>query len=287
MRSMTGYGRGEATAAGWSVEAELSGVNRKQADISVSLPAALLALETEVRNRIAAAISRGRVVAKLALSHEGGGDQRLVVDEGLARQYLEALARLGGGTSASVGDLLRAPGVFRVDEAGADPGEVRAPLLAAVDAALARLVEMQREEGRHLRADLLARLDTIAGEVAAIRELAPRVAPAYREALRRRLADSGLALDLDDERLLREIALYAERCDVTEELTRLDSHLALFRGYLDGDEPAGRPLDFLCQEIHRELNTIGSKANDASISRHVVNAKSELERIREQIQNVQ
>jgi len=103
----------------------------------------------------------------------------------------------------------------------------------------------------------------------------------------KRLGESGLALDLDDDRLLREIALYAERCDVTEELTRLDSHVALFRNYLASDEPMGRPLDFLCQELNRELNTIGSKANDAMIARHVVNAKTELEKIREQVQNVQ
>ncbi len=111
--------------------------------------------------------------------------------------------------------------------------------------------------------------------------------PAYRQNLRKRLAESGLDLDLGDDRLLREIALYAERCDITEELTRLDSHVALFRVYLASEEPMGRSLDFLCQEFHRELNTIGSKANDATIARHVVNAKTELEKIREQVQNVQ
>lgn len=288
---MTGYGRGEAVSSGWKVQAELSGVNRKQSDISVSLPAALLELEGEVRGRIAASISRGRVAAKVALSHAESGGGRLVVDESLARQYLAALSRIANECladgSATVSDLFRAPGVFRLDESGADPDEVREPLLAAIDAALAQLVGMQQEEGAHLREDLLSRLRSIGEEVEAIRKLAPLVAPAYRENLRRRLAESGFDLDLGDERLLREIALYAERCDITEELTRLDSHLARFHSYFGSSEPVGRPLDFLCQEIHREINTIGSKANNAEISGHVVTAKSELEKIREQVQNVQ
>ncbi len=291
MRSMTGYGRGEAAANGWKVDVELSGVNRKQADISVNLPAALVELEGEARNLLAKSVSRGRVAAKVVLTDAVGGDSRLVFDEGLARQYLKAIRRLaeesGVDSQVAGADLFRAPGVFRVDECRADPAEVRDPLFAALAAAISQLTQMQAKEGGHLRADLESRLDHIVGEVEAIRRLAPQVPPAHRHALQRRLAEAGLALDLDDDRLLREIALFAERCDVTEELTRLDSHVALFRVYLASDEPMGRSLDFLCQELHRELNTIGSKANDASIARHVVTAKTELEKIREQVQNVQ
>lgn len=291
MRSMTGYGRGEAVANGWRLEVELSGVNRKQADISVNLPSALLELEGEARGILARAVSRGRVAAKVTLMHADGTDNRLVFDEGLARQYLAAAKRIAGEggieTTLAAADLFRAPGVFRVDESGADPAEVREAFLKALSSALAQLMKMQVNEGAHLRADLQTRLDHIVGEIAEIRLLAPRVPLAYRQNLLKRLAESGLDLDLDDERLLREIALFAERCDITEELTRLDSHLALFRIYLASEEPMGRSLDFLCQELHREINTIGSKANDATIARHVVNAKTELEKIREQVQNVQ
>lgn len=291
MRSMTGYGRGDAAADGWRLEVELSGVNRKQADISVNLPAALLELEGEARNLLTKSVSRGRVVAKVSLSRDGAGGSRLLFDEDLARQYLAAAKRIAGevGMDAShaAADLFRAPGVFRIDESGADPDEVRDALLEALVSALAQLERMQRDEGAHLRGDLQARLDIIVAEVAAIRRLAPNVAESYRRNLVKRLAESGLALDLDDERLLREIALFAERCDITEELTRLDSHVSLFRVYLASEEPMGRSLDFLCQEFHRELNTVGSKANDATIARHVVNAKTELEKIREQVQNVQ
>jgi len=291
MRSMTGYGRGVASVNGWSVSVELSGVNRKQVDISVSLPPSLLELEGEARALLARSVSRGRIGAKVTLSHEGTLDNRLLFDQSLARQYLSALRQMAGeagldpGLSAS--DLFRAPGVFRVDELSADPAELRSALVSALETALAQLVRMQRDEGDHLRSDLSARIETLASETEGIRELAPGVPAHHRQNLMRRLRESGVELDLDDDRLLREIALFAERCDVTEELTRISSHLGLFRIYLSSEEPMGRPLDFLCQELHREFNTIGSKANDAAISRRVVHAKTELEKIREQVQNVQ
>ena len=291
MRSMTGFGRGEATAKGWKVDVELSGVNRKQADISVNLPAALLELEAEARNLLSKAVSRGRIGAKVSLSHTDTSENRLLFDEDLARQYVEAAKRLseqtGIETRITAADLFRAPGIFKIDELGASPDEVREALMTALESALSQLVRMQRDEGAHLRADLEARLDSIVREVEGITALAPLVAPGHRQILMKRLSESGLELDLGDERLLREIAFFAERCDVTEELTRLASHVSLFRSYLASDEPMGRNLDFLCQELNRELNTIGSKANDAGIARCVIHSKTELEKIREQVQNVQ
>lgn len=291
MRSMTGFGRGEATARGWKVDVELSGVNRKQADISVNLPAALLELEAEARNLLTKAVSRGRIGAKVSLSHTDTSENRLLFDEDLARQYVEAAKRLseqtGIETRITAADLFRAPGIFKIDELGASPDEVREALMTALENALSQLVRMQQDEGTHLRTDLEARLDSIVREVEGITALAPLVPIGHRQNLMKRLSESGLELDLGDERLLREIALFAERCDVTEELTRLASHVSLFRSYLASDEPMGRNLDFLCQELNRELNTIGSKANDAGIARSVVHSKTELEKIREQVQNVQ
>ncbi len=288
---MTGFGRGEATARGWKVDVELSGVNRKQADISVNLPAALLELEAEARNLLTKAVSRGRIGAKVSLSHTDTSENRLLFDEDLARQYVEAAKRLseqtGIETRITAADLFRAPGIFKIDELGASPDEVREALMTALENALSQLVRMQQDEGTHLRTDLEARLDSIVREVEGITALAPLVPIGHRQNLMKRLSESGLELDLGDERLLREIALFAERCDVTEELTRLASHVSLFRSYLASDEPMGRNLDFLCQELNRELNTIGSKANDAGIARSVVHSKTELEKIREQVQNVQ
>lgn len=288
---MTGFGRGEATANGWSVEAELSGVNRKQLDIAVTLPAGLTELEAEVRRILAESTSRGRIGLKIGLSHTEGSDTKLVVDRGLARQYVDAAKNLseenGIEMRLTAADLFRAPGIFKVDEEGADTQEIREALFAAVKNALQQLVRMQTEEGENLRSDLLSRIDQIIADVEAIREIAPEVPQQHRENLHKRLSESGVAIDLDDERILREFAVFSERSDISEELTRIDSHVGQFRTYLKSDEPVGRSLDFLCQEFNRELNTIGSKANDARIAQRIVNAKTELEKIREQVQNVQ
>lgn len=291
MKSMTGYGHGEAQDETWQVSVELTGVNRKQTDIAVNLPGRLGDLEPDVRRRIGDRISRGRINARCTLERRGTDASALQVDESLARQYVEAARKVSEATGADLriaaADLFRAPGVFRMEETSADPEALKELVIRAVDAALTQLVTMQEEEGRHLKTDLEARLQTIAEEIAAVREQAPEVVSTYRKSLFTRLQGAGLALDLDDDRVLREIGLFAERSDISEELTRIASHLQQFRRYFESREPAGRPLDFLCQELNREFNTIGSKANDAAIAQRIVNTKTELEKIREQVQNVQ
>lgn len=291
MRSMTGFGRGESTVDHWKIEVELSGVNRKQVDISVNLPNTLQELEGDVRRTVNESISRGRVGLRVTLQHIGNRETELVFDEGLAQQYMSAAKQLAatGEIEARItaADLFRAPGLFRIEETDVDAGDLRDAVLEAVKEALSQLIEMQTQEGEHLRADLLSRIDAIVAEVKRIGELAPRVPEAHREQLFKRLRESGLEIDLNDDRVLREIGLFAERSDISEELTRLDSHVGQFRTYLKSDEPVGRSLDFLCQEFNRELNTIGSKANDADIAQGIVLSKTELEKIREQVQNVQ
>jgi len=291
MRSMTGFGRGEASAADWRIEVELSGGNRKQLDVALSLPSALAELESELRRELSGAFSRGRVGVKFHVSHLGGSSHQVLVDEALAARYLEAARSIaetaGVASGLDAASLFRIPGLFRVAEETIDPATAREPLLTALHAAIRRMHESQAEEGAYLGRDLCERITILESAVAVIRERAPGVPIHQRDVLRQRLAESGVALDLDDERLVREIALFAERCDISEELTRFDCHLAQFRSYLESAEPVGRPLDFLCQEIHRELNTMGSKANDATIAHAVVTAKSELEKIREQVQNVE
>jgi uncharacterized protein (TIGR00255 family) len=270
---------------------ELTGVNRKQTDIAINLPGRLADLESDVRKQIAAAISRGRVNARVSIECHESGANTLNVDHQLAKQYVEAVRLIGEETGAetriTAADLFRAPGVFKIEESEYETGELLEPLTAAVAEALEALRIMQESEGSHLREDLETRLNTIAGERDGIQEAAPAVLQNYRTNLHSRLSESGLEIDLDDERLLREIGLFAERCDISEELTRIESHLVQFQRYFDGDEPCGRPLDFLCQELNREFNTIGSKANDAGIAQQIVVLKTELEKIREQVQNVQ
>jgi len=291
MRSMTGFGRGQTAAAGWSVTVEISAVNRKQLDVAVNLPNGLAEREPEVKRQVGEAVSRGRVQVRVEVASESGGENTLHFDETLARQYVEAARVIststGVETRLAAADLFRAPGVFRIEENLPPVDEVCASMHDAIEAALRQLVAMQEREGDHLRSDLADRLGRIENEVASVAERAPRVVENYRKNLSMRLADSGLDLDLDDERVQREIGLYADRSDISEEVTRIESHVGQFRRYLDAVEPCGRPLDFLCQELNREINTIGSKANDSVIAQRVVEAKTELEKIREQVQNVQ
>jgi len=288
---MTGFGRGSAATDHALATVEASSVNRKQAEVLLQAPRELAPLEARIRKAVLTRISRGRVQVAIQLDRPAGEPVPLQVDLDLAKALDAAFARisrhLGKRVHPEAGDFLRAPGLIGFDESGIDPDSAWPAVEPALEAALEQLLKMRVTEGAALAEDLAARLEILAFERAAIGEFAPRRPERQRESLHKRLKEAGLEIDLDGERLLREIALFAERCDVSEELTRLDSHFARFRELMDSDQPSGRPLDFLCQEIHREFNTIGSKASDAAIAQHVVTAKSELEKIREQVQNVE
>ncbi|MDF1812771.1 MAG: YicC family protein [Verrucomicrobiales bacterium] len=288
---MTGFGAGEAENPQWRATAELSGVNRKQLDISIGLPQSVSSLEPAVRSIISDGISRGRINARINLTNQAEQSTVLVVDQDLAAQYVAAAKTLAETTgidgAVSAADLLRNPGICKIEETGVAPEDVEDLIKIAVSVALEKLNGMQTEEGTHLRDDLEDRIKVIESEIASVSSYAREVVDKYRESLQSRLAECGLDLDLNDERVLREIALYAEKSDITEEITRIGSHIAQFRKYFASDEPVGRPLDFLCQELNRELNTIGSKSNHAQIAQAIVNSKTELEKIREQVQNIQ
>ncbi len=288
---MTGYGHGEAVAGDLKFVVELSSVNRKQSDVVVNLPRKLIELEGSLRKAVAGRISRGRVSVLVTVESTEGRHGALELDEPLAGQYrdaMETLSRvLGKELHLEPSDLLRAPGVFTIAEVPLEPESARPVLEEALGKALEVLIDMQQREGSHLAEDIGSRLGLVGKELASVRKLAPRVAETYRTNLHKRLEEAGIPVALDDERILKEIGLFADRCDITEELTRLESHLNQFGDYLDSDQSAGRPMDFLSQEIHRELNTIGSKANDAAITQHVVNSKTEMEKVREQVQNIQ
>lgn len=288
---MTGFGRAETTTDEWKIEIEVSGVNRRQIDVYLNLPGSLQELEGELRRLLTASASRGRIQVRITLNHAGESSNHLVFDERIAQQYIEAARSLSAvhevETRLTAADLFRAPGLFRIEESDARVEDLREPIVSTLEKALEGFREMQEREGAHLREDLSQRISAIEMLLVQLRTLAPRVPKLHREHLRQRLEESGLSVDYNDERVLREIALFAERCDITEELTRLDSHLSQFRTYLEAVDATGRSMDFLCQELNREFNTIGSKANDAEIARVIVSAKTELEKIREQVQNVQ
>ena len=290
MRSMTGYGRGTATFDGRQIAVELSSVNRKQAEISLSLPRALLELEPRVRDEINTHISRGRLTVAVGLHAKGGG-RNGAINVAAAKEYrdhLEALRKsLKLGGEITLDQVLRGPGVLDSEAIEVDVDAAWTALRKALKTALDQFVKMRKTEGEALAADLRKRTLAIQKNVKTIGVLAPKVMEHHRGTLLERAAKAGLEIEASDERLLKEIVFFADRSDISEEVTRLRSHLDQFFGQLAKDEPVGRTLDFLLQEMFRETNTIGNKANFLAISQIVVGMKTELEKLREQVQNIE
>jgi uncharacterized protein (TIGR00255 family) len=293
MKSMTGYGRGECAQDGFKITAELAAGNRRQSEISVNLPRELEMLETQVRDTINGAVARGRVTARVNLhAADGKLSARMHINTPLARAYADELSRLAKDLKltgeVTLDQITRAPGVFQSDDELVEAETVWPVVEEAVKQALAALVKMREREGHHLAGDLSARIGVMRAAVEKVQTQAPQTAENYRRQLHERIKCAGLeAIAPDDERLLKEIVLFADRSDISEELTRLQSHFQQFEDCGKAREPVGRTLDFLAQEMNREINTIGSKANDAVISREVVILKAELEKFREQAQNVE
>lgn len=291
MHSMTGFGRGSAATEKWHATVEAGSINRKQAEVVVQAPRELSGLEGPIRKMVLGVVSRGRIQVSIHLEPAEGADAAVRVNAELARAFHDAFVQLGEVVGQPVepcaADYLRQPGIMNLGTGEIDAESAWLAIEPALAEALAGLCSMRETEGRHLREDFLTRLETLVAFTARIAAEAPARPQRQRELLLKRLRDAGLELDVSDERVVKELAVFADRCDVSEELTRLDSHFAKFREYLDAAEAPGRALDFLCQELFREFNTIGSKANDAGIAQIIVEAKTELEKIREQVQNVE
>ncbi|HEV3272652.1 MAG TPA: YicC/YloC family endoribonuclease [Candidatus Methylacidiphilales bacterium] len=287
---MTGYGRGTAMLEGRQIAVELSSVNRKQAEIALSLPRALLELEPRVRDEINAHISRGRLTVAVGLHAKGGGKSG-AMNLAAAKAYrnqLKALRKtLKLDGEITLDQVLRGPGVVDSEDTEIATETAWPALKKALKGALEQFVKMRKAEGESLAADLRKRVLAIQKSVKTIGVLAPKVMDHHRVALLDRAAKAGLEIEASDERLLKEIVFFADRSDISEELTRLRSHLDQFFGELGKDEPVGRTLDFLLQEMFRETNTIGNKANFLAISRIIVGMKTELEKLREQVQNIE
>lgn len=290
---MTGYGRGECSQDGFKITVELSSVNRKQSEISVALPREMEMLESQIRDVINRYIARGRLNVRVAL-HAGTTNfaARMHLNIPLAKAYARELNRLARQLKlpgpVTLDQLARAPGVFQTDEQIVEEENFWPAVQKALKKALTEMVKMREREGAHLAKDLKQRIVTMREATTRIQKHAPAVAKHYREQLIERIKASGLEAPPDeDERLMKEVVYFADRADITEELTRLQSHYQQFEVCLRSTEPIGRTLDFLAQEMNREVNTIGSKANDSLISRQVVTLKAELERFREQAQNVE
>ena len=291
--SMTGRGTGAAAGRLARVEVELSSVNRKQLDVDVGLPRFLSSFESRVQELVQGRLSRGRVSGEIRVTWaEAAQASGARVDLGLARATVTALRaaakKLDLPDDLKASALLSLPGLVALEHGERDLETLWPSVRKALDTALAKLQAMRKKEGAALGRDLqgrLATLRTLVGEIAA---RAPGVAETYRANLLKRIAAALPGTDLaGDERLLKEVALFADKADVAEELVRLDSHFRQADGLLKTGGVVGRTLDFLVQEMGREINTIGSKANDAEIARRVVACKAELERFREQVQNIE
>lgn len=290
INSMTGYGQGWAEDGPTAFKVEIRSVNNRFREVTVKLPRALMALEEPVKRLVAERVARGRVEVFIRLEGESPW-QKLDVNLPLARQYAEALRELkseldlagepGLGMVASFRDV-----VGMTDQAP-DMDQVGPLLTGVVEEALDGLLEMRGAEGQRLVDDLTQRLDTLAAFVEKVEGEMPALVVAAGQRLRERLEDLIEGRALDPERLAQETAILADKSDVTEELVRLKSHLEQCREILAAGGPVGRKLDFLAQEVYREINTIGSKSGDSAISSQVIEAKAEQERIREQIQNLE
>ncbi|MGE5584247.1 MAG: YicC/YloC family endoribonuclease [Bacillota bacterium] len=290
-KSMTGYGRGTCTAAGLGVTVEVRSTNHRYRDINVRAPREISELEDRLRAFVAAGLARGRVDLTVTLEEAGAHLKTVEVRPDLAQAFHAAAKdlaqRLGLAGEMGVEALLALPDVVAVKAVPLDAEVVWQVVEVAAREAMSALGEMRAREGEALARDLIHRTQRIEQLIAGIEERAPLVTQEYRARLEARLRQLLADVPIDETRIAMEAAIYADKSSIAEELVRLASHIAQVHSVIDQDEPAGRRLEFLVQEMHREANTIGSKSQDVEISHMVVEIKSEIEKIREQIQNIE
>ena len=289
--SMTGYGSAKGTVEGLNITAELKSVNNRYLDVSVRLPRGFLFAEEAIKAAVQQHISRGKVDVFLTVDSSQAADTVVRVNEPLLRAYLDAIdsiaAEHGLQNDVTALSVARFPDVLSVEKAEADQDALRAGLVALMDEALADYDRMRLREGQKLREDVESRLVTIEALVTEVETHAPETVEAYHNRLRQKLESVLEGKDVDEARVITECAVFADRVAVDEETVRLRSHIAQMRQMLAAGSPFGRKADFLIQEFNREANTIGSKCQNADIAKVVVDLKSEIEKIREQIQNIE
>ena len=289
--SMTGYGSAKGSVEGQEITVELKSVNNRYLDCSVRLPRNFLFAEDTVKQAVSAGVSRGKVDVFVSAQASQDSGTVVSVNEELARGYRDAVARiaetLGLESGLNAFSLARFPDVLTVERRELNKDKAAAALSEITAKAVEEFNAMREREGERLRRDMLGKLETIEGLVSVVVERSPQTVKEYRERLEARLRDILADRSLDEQRVITEAAIFADRTAVDEETVRLRSHIAQFRTMLEEGSPIGRKMDFLVQEFNRESNTIGSKCSDASLAKVVVDLKSEIEKIREQLQNVE
>lgn len=294
IKSMTGYGRGEGVYDGVSITIELRSVNNRYLDCNVKMPRSYIFAEDALKERIQSKVARGKVDVFVNIVHTGGEALSVTVNEELAKGYIDALWRLyelGNGENVkkdySAMDLARFPDVLMVEKQEEDLDSVKAQLLDVLDRAVEDFNDMRAREGQKLAEDILSRADTIESLTAIVEAQSPKTVSEYRAKLEAKMQEVLQNVQIDQNRLLTEAAIFADKVAVDEETVRLHSHLSQLREMLSQGGAVGRKLDFLIQEFNREANTIGSKCSDIEITKTVVDIKAEIEKIREQIQNIE
>jgi uncharacterized protein (TIGR00255 family) len=291
LKSMTGYGKGEARQDDVTITVEIKTVNHRYADISIKLPRSFLSLENGMRKQIGQALGRGKVDVYVNYELSTAAQAVPTLNRELASAYYQLFSSLARDLNlqeqVTISQILDQRDVIMVAEEDIDEGTLGSCLECATAVALEQLVCMRLAEGEETRKDLHDRLNAAEKMLEQIEKRAPQVPLEWQVKLTERLAKLQQNVDLDPQRVAQEIAVFADRCDISEELSRFKSHLVQFRALFNDAEPVGRRMDFLVQELNREVNTMGSKSNDAELTNSVVALKSELEKVREQVQNIE
>ncbi|MBR4549529.1 MAG: YicC family protein [Oscillospiraceae bacterium] len=291
IKSMTGYGSAKGTVEGLEIRVELKSVNNRYLDVSVRLPRSYLFAEEMVKSLVQKHISRGKVDVFVNVDSSDAGDMSVKINEGLLKGYVEAIrhiaAEYGLEDDLTAQSVSRFPDVLTVEKVDLDAEAISAGMEQIVEEALRDFDAMRAREGEKLRDDVLSRLETIRDLVAQVEAKAPETIAAYRRRLEQKMFEVLTSSGIDENRILAEVAVFADHIAVDEETVRLKSHMSQLTGMINGNSPTGRKIDFLIQEFNREANTIGSKCQNSEIAHVVVDLKSEIEKIREQIQNIE
>ncbi len=290
IRSMTGYGKASQIFALKEYQVEIRSVNHRYSDISIKMPRVLSYLEEEVKKEISSKIKRGKIDVLITFYNGDVDDKEIKINTEIAKVYIEELKKLaeqeGILSNIEVTEISKLPDVFNI-KSKQDDETIKEELLEVVNKAINNLSEMRKQEGKKIAEDLLKRVNTIKEKTEKISILSTGLIEEYVVKLEGRIKEILKNQEIDQARLAQEVVIYADKCSIEEEVTRLKSHMLQFEKLLDAEEPVGKKLDFIIQEMNRETNTIGSKANSLEITNEVINIKTEIENIREQIQNIE
>ena len=291
IKSMTGFGRGHNVLNGRDITVEIRAVNHRYYEFSCRIPRSMGFTEERLKSLLQGKISRGKVEVSVLVNNTAVNDEQITLNTEVIRSYIEAMRsageQFGLEEDLSVSDILRIPDAFTVVKTDVDEEQLWSDVRSVAEEALAKFVSMRETEGERMKADILSRLEQIEKWVGFIEERSPQVVEDYRKRLYDRMCEVLKSKEIDENRILIEAGIFSEKTAVDEETVRLRSHIVQFRTMLESAEPVGRKLDFLVQEMNRETNTIGSKVQDIEVTRVVVDQKSEIEKIREQIQNIE